>query len=418
MRVQLEHRGRAGGSERPLDGRATASALPAPVAIRSRCRARRMVPSPWVSTWCGTSSTRAEEPRVVAAGLLGQRLDPGGRGERRAGLVERQVAVAADAEHLEVDAAGLDELRLVGRAGGRHVGRVRAVHAVGGQAQRRRSARGRWWRGRTAGDRAGGRRTRRAGTPAPRRTTARCRPGAARPARRRSPRATIRWPARAPPTGGIGPVPRWCPRRARPPRRRSRAGRPPSATDRPSSAAPIAATGWSSGTTLIRAARSSEARNGDEAAWARRASATAATRGVAEVGDAAAEHDGRRVHGQAEGRVRRRPRPPRTGRAPRSPAGRPQRPPRTAPAPAARRPRARPPRARARRPRSRGSRAGRTGRPRRAGRSARGRSRRRLRWRRDAGCRRAPARRPGRCRSRGRRGRGSRSARPRRGSRR
>jgi hypothetical protein len=78
---------------------------------------------------------RAEEPRVVAPGLLVQGLDPGGRGERRAGLVERQVAVAADAEDLEVDAAGLGELRLVGGTGGRHVGRVGAVHAVGRQAQ-------------------------------------------------------------------------------------------------------------------------------------------------------------------------------------------------------------------------------------------------------------------------------------------
>ena len=58
----------------PSTAAATAAALPAPVATRSRCRARRMVPSPWVSTWCGTSSSepknRALSRRVCSVSVL------------------------------------------------------------------------------------------------------------------------------------------------------------------------------------------------------------------------------------------------------------------------------------------------------------------------------------------------------------
>ena len=119
----------------PSTAAAIASAFAEPVAISSRWRARRMVPSPWVRTWWGTSSSepknRALSRRVCSVSVLIRVVED----ERRAGLVEGQVAVAADAEHLEVDAAGLGELRLVGGTGGRHVGRVRAVHPVGGQAQ-------------------------------------------------------------------------------------------------------------------------------------------------------------------------------------------------------------------------------------------------------------------------------------------
>ncbi len=48
---------------------------------------------------------RVEEARVVLAGLLGEGLHPRERGERGAGLVEADVAVGADAEELQVDAA-------------------------------------------------------------------------------------------------------------------------------------------------------------------------------------------------------------------------------------------------------------------------------------------------------------------------
>ena len=47
----------------------------------------------------------AEEAGVVAHGFGGQRLEPRAAAQRRARLVEGDVAVAADAQHLQVDAA-------------------------------------------------------------------------------------------------------------------------------------------------------------------------------------------------------------------------------------------------------------------------------------------------------------------------
>ena len=135
MRVQLEDRGGAGGGERALDRRRDRVGLRRTGGDQEQVAGAEDGAEALGEDVVGDLVERAEEPRVVAPRLLGQRLDPGGRGQRRAGLVEGQVAVAADAEDLEVDAAGLGELRLVGGAGGRHVGRVGAVHAVGGQAQ-------------------------------------------------------------------------------------------------------------------------------------------------------------------------------------------------------------------------------------------------------------------------------------------
>ena len=80
----------------------------------------------------------AEEPRVVDAGLLGERLDPGPRGERGAGLVEADVSVGADAQDLEVHAAGRGQRQVVRLARGLHVlgGAVRAHEGVGAEAER------------------------------------------------------------------------------------------------------------------------------------------------------------------------------------------------------------------------------------------------------------------------------------------
>ena len=73
---------------------------------------------------------RVEESGVVEAGLRGQRLQPRSRRQRRARLVEPDVPVAADAEQLQVDPAGVADRRLVGGAGAGKVGRptVRPVH--------------------------------------------------------------------------------------------------------------------------------------------------------------------------------------------------------------------------------------------------------------------------------------------------
>ena len=60
---------------------------------------------------------RVEEARVVFARLLGERLHAGQRGERRTRLVEADVAVGADPEDLQVDAARLGDRALVVLAG-------------------------------------------------------------------------------------------------------------------------------------------------------------------------------------------------------------------------------------------------------------------------------------------------------------
>ena len=71
-----------------------------------------------------------EEPRVVAAGAVRQPLDPRARGERRPGLVEAEVAVRADAEHLHVDTPERPDPLLVRRGRG-HERREVATRPVG-----------------------------------------------------------------------------------------------------------------------------------------------------------------------------------------------------------------------------------------------------------------------------------------------
>ena len=71
-----------------------------------------------------------EEPRVRQNRVVCEGLDPRARRERGAGLVERDVAVRADAEDLHVHAAGVRDGRLVRRARRRDVlgEAVGAVH--------------------------------------------------------------------------------------------------------------------------------------------------------------------------------------------------------------------------------------------------------------------------------------------------
>ena len=84
--------------------------------MSTRWPASRIVPRPCVRTWRGTSCIGVEEAGVVLARLPRQGLDPGARRQRRTGLVEPEVAIGADAEQLDVDAAGIVDRRLV--AGG------------------------------------------------------------------------------------------------------------------------------------------------------------------------------------------------------------------------------------------------------------------------------------------------------------
>ena len=77
---------------------------------------------------------RVEEARVVDAGGLGERLDASERAQRRAGLIEADVAGASDAEQLEVNTAGLDDVGLVAipRTLQRQIGRASCRERVYG----------------------------------------------------------------------------------------------------------------------------------------------------------------------------------------------------------------------------------------------------------------------------------------------
>src|SRR6188472_4572317 len=57
-----------------------------------------------------------EEASVVPAGLTGQCFDPGTGGERRAGFVERDVPVGADAQNLKINTSRFGDGFLVRRA--------------------------------------------------------------------------------------------------------------------------------------------------------------------------------------------------------------------------------------------------------------------------------------------------------------
>ena len=75
-----------------------------------------------------------EEPRVVGARALGQLHDPRHGVQRGAGLVEADVAVGADAEHLDADAGRAHLLLVAGRLGLEVVGApVGTVDVVGPQ---------------------------------------------------------------------------------------------------------------------------------------------------------------------------------------------------------------------------------------------------------------------------------------------
>ena len=65
----------------------------------------------------------AEDFAVILQGLLGENLDPSARAEGAGRFVETDVTVAAEAEQLDVDAAGLDDAGFVGAALGVEIGR-------------------------------------------------------------------------------------------------------------------------------------------------------------------------------------------------------------------------------------------------------------------------------------------------------
>ena len=71
-----------------------------------------------------------EEARIIDSGLFHQCLDSGSGGERRAWLVESDMAVGADAENLHVDAADSCNRRVVGRSRLRDAFAVRKWRAL------------------------------------------------------------------------------------------------------------------------------------------------------------------------------------------------------------------------------------------------------------------------------------------------
>ena len=54
-----------------------------------------------------------KEARIVAAGLLGEHIDVGARGEGATGFIEADVSVCADSEDLEVNAASVADCLVV-----------------------------------------------------------------------------------------------------------------------------------------------------------------------------------------------------------------------------------------------------------------------------------------------------------------
>ena len=99
-RVPLQHRRRAGRRQRPLDRRGHRGRL----ARTRRDQHQVLGPAdraqPLGDHPVGHRRQRTEEPGVVPPGPLGQHGHPGRRAQRGAGLVEPDVAVAADAQQL------------------------------------------------------------------------------------------------------------------------------------------------------------------------------------------------------------------------------------------------------------------------------------------------------------------------------
>jgi len=131
-RVHLEHGRRDHRRERTFDGRRYGPGL-LPAEGQEQARpAGHDRPQAHGDDVVGHLVHAAEQGGIVAARLLGQRLDPRPRGQRGRELVEAEMAVRPDTEDLDVDAAGGVDPLLVARAAGRDVrGQpVRDVHPV------------------------------------------------------------------------------------------------------------------------------------------------------------------------------------------------------------------------------------------------------------------------------------------------
>ena len=114
----------------PSTARATGWALCSPQATSTSLAAAPMVATPWVIARAGTGRPRGKQPGVVGPGSLAQLHHPGGAVQRRAGLVEGDVAIGSDSQQLQPDLR-ISDLTLIAGAFGVGVGRV-GVRAVDG----------------------------------------------------------------------------------------------------------------------------------------------------------------------------------------------------------------------------------------------------------------------------------------------
>ena len=112
----LQEAGGDGVGDRPFDGPRTIGALCSPNAISTILRASRMVPTPIVRARCGTFSS-PKKSLAASRRVTGSSVTRRVRLCRvRAGLVEADVAVAADAQDLQIDAAGPADRLFVAQA--------------------------------------------------------------------------------------------------------------------------------------------------------------------------------------------------------------------------------------------------------------------------------------------------------------
>ena len=102
-------------------------ALCSPCAISTTLRASRIVATPIVMAWVGTFSSAEEIAGRVAPRDRVERRQPRAAHARRKRLVEADVPVAADAQQLDVDAAGLRDRLLRTAGNGRSPGRPARV---------------------------------------------------------------------------------------------------------------------------------------------------------------------------------------------------------------------------------------------------------------------------------------------------
>ena len=97
---------------------ATAAALERPEARSRTRRESRMVPIPMVIAHFGHFGLAGKKVAIVFDGFAAESLQAGAGGEAGSRLVEADVAVAADAKNLQVDAAGrFDGLFVFGAVG-------------------------------------------------------------------------------------------------------------------------------------------------------------------------------------------------------------------------------------------------------------------------------------------------------------